>query len=516
MSLKRTILKSPFKEIVSLALIYEFPRKFLFNIIENRLHKILLERDIAHFPRKMQEDKFYMVRSMLRAIDNGLKKGWISRQVWSPFLKSFGSVYLKENNKIETFQEQYGFKPPGFITISPTKLCNLHCVGCYANSFRSAKEKLDYNIISRVIKEQKELWSSHFTVISGGEPLLYKNEGKTIFDLAKEHRDTFFLMYTNGTLINDQIARKFAEVGNITPAISVEGFEKETDERRGNGVHKKILKAFENLRKYGVPFGISITATRFNAELIMSDEFIDYYFNHHGALYGWIFQYMPIGRSFTLDLMVTPEQRLQMYLKTWKLIREKGIFLADFWNCGTVSTGCISAGRYGGYFYIDWNGNVMPCVFNPYKIHNIIEVYKQGGDLNTVLFSSFFKGIRDWQKKYALEKPSSEMGNIIIPCPIRDHYKMMYELIKKTGAEPADEAAEQALQDPEYYKGLVKYGEELKKITDKIWEKEYLEPERKRIQEINKVPQTLDFLNIQGNINHLRQALETLRNKILH
>lgn len=40
---------------------------------------------------------------------------------------------------------------------------------------------------------------------SGGKPLVFKNEGKTIFDLAKEHNDTFFLMYTNGTLINEEM-----------------------------------------------------------------------------------------------------------------------------------------------------------------------------------------------------------------------------------------------------------------------------------------------------------------------
>ena len=482
MSLRKMILQSPFKKIIILAFLNNYSRELLFKIIENRFYKALLLKDIVHFPRKLQEDKFYMLKSIINSLDRGLREGLISRKIISKFLNSFGNIYLKEKGKLENFEREYGFKPPGFITISPTKFCNLHCTGCYANSFKKAREKLDYEIVSRIIKEQKELWGSHFTVISGGEPLAYKSNGKTIFDLAAEHNDTFFLMYTNGTLINEKIAEKFAEVGNITPAISVEGFEDETDKRRGKGVFKKIMKAFENLRKYGVPFGISITATRFNADLILSEEFIDFYFYKQGALYGWIFQYMPIGRSYTLDLMVTPQQRLQMYFKTWKYIKEKGLFLADFWNCGAVSSGCISAGRAGGYLYIDWNGNVMPCVFNPYKVDNIIEVYEKGGNLNTILFSSFFKSIREWQKEYVLEKSPSEMGNIMVPCAIRDHYKMMYELIRKTGAEPADEAAEQALQDPEYYKELVKYGEELKKITDEIWKKEYLEPERKRLE----------------------------------
>ncbi|MCP2519638.1 radical SAM protein [Candidatus Aminicenantes bacterium AC-708-M15] len=515
MSLKKLMLQSPFKKIILLAFINRYSRKLLFKIIENSFYKTLLLKDIIYFPRKLQEDKFYMLKSIINALDRGIKEGLISKKIISQFLNSFGNIYFKEKNKLKNFESEYGFKPPAFVTISPTKFCNLNCTGCYANSFKKAKEKLGYKIVSRIIREQKELWGSHFTVISGGEPLAYKSNGKTIFDLAEEHNDTFFLMYTNGTLINEQVAEKFAELGNITPAISVEGFEKETDERRGKGVFKKILKAFENLRKHGVPFGISITATRFNADLILSEEFVDFYFYEQGALYGWIFQYMPIGRSYNLDLMVTPQQRLQMYFKTWEYIKGKGLFLADFWNCGAVSTGCISAGREGGYLYIDWNGNVMPCVFNPYTADNIIEVYKKGGNLNTILFSSFFKGIREWQKEYVLEKSPSEMGNIIIPCAIRDHYEIMYELIRKTGAKPANKDAEQALQDPEYYKRLMNYGEELRKITDEIWEKEYLEPERLRL-EFEKNIHSYKNNFIFEPINLFKRLSESLKFKIFH
>lgn len=481
MNPKSILLRSPFKEIAAGILYHDFPRRITVNVIEKRIHRKLSKGDTDLFPRKMQDDKFCMVRSLMRAIDNGVRNGHISRQVWIRFLNSFLRIYLEKHDKAKIFREQYGFGPPGFVTISPTKLCNLRCSGCYADSSSSTRGELDYEIVSRIVKEQKEIWDSHFTVISGGEPLLYKSEGKTVFDLAEEHNDTFFLMYTNGTLINDEMAQKFAEAGNITPAISLEGLERETDEKRGKGVHRKILKAFESLKKFGVPYGISITATRSNAGIIMSDEFIDYYFNQQGAIYGWIFQYMPIGRSHALDLMVTPEQRLQMYHETWKLIREKALFLADFWNCGAASSGCISAGRQRGYMYIDWDGNIMPCVFNPYKIHNIIEVYKKGGNLNTVLLSSFFKGIREWQEQYALNGPADTMGNIIVPCPIRDHYETMHELINRTNAQPADEAAEQALQDAEYYHGLVRYGKQAKAITDEIWERDYLGPEQKEL-----------------------------------
>ncbi|RLA92176.1 MAG: hypothetical protein DRG25_06695, partial [Deltaproteobacteria bacterium] len=149
MNPKRLILKSPVKEITEKVLFYDFSRRLVFYIIEKSLKNILLNRDREKFPRKLQQDKFCMARTMMYAIDRGLRSGQISRQVWTPFVNSFGNVYLKNLDKIKTFQEKYGFKPPGFVTISPTKNCNLQCIGCYANSFRTSRERLDFEIVTR-------------------------------------------------------------------------------------------------------------------------------------------------------------------------------------------------------------------------------------------------------------------------------------------------------------------------------------------------------------------------------
>jgi len=114
--------------------------------------------------------------------------------------------------------------------------------------------------------------------------LMYRSERKDLFDILRENQDQYFMMYTNGTLIDREAARRLAELGNLTPVISVEGWERETDARRGQGVFTRILQAMENLRACGVSFGISMTATRENAEIILSDGLIDYYFKEQGAI----------------------------------------------------------------------------------------------------------------------------------------------------------------------------------------------------------------------------------------
>jgi len=283
------------------------------------------------------------------------------------------------------------------------------------------------------------------------------------------------MVYTNGTLIDESLAARIAEVGNLTPVISVEGFQFRTDERRGPGVFERIVAAMAALRQARVLFGISLTATRHNAEEILSDDFIDFLFDRQQAVYGWVFQYLPIGRGYTLGLLPTPEQRLWMWRRIWQIIRERQILLADFWNCGTVSEGCIAAGVYGGYLYIDWNGKVMPCVFVPYAAANIRQIYQQGGTLDDVYERPYFQAIRRWQWDYGLgkERPA-EHSNWLLPCSFRDHYETACEIIGCYHPEPEDEAAAEALHDISYREGMVAYDRSLHELFDPVWEHEYL------------------------------------------
>lgn len=398
----------------------------------------------------------------------------LSRTVMRSLVHNLVSgIMIKRDQQtaISRFHEKYGTNPPGFLTLSPGKTCNLRCPGCYANAGADS-EKLDWNTFDRIIDEAKTLWGVRFLVISGGEPMVYRSEGKGILDAAEKHPDVFFMMYTNGTMINDVVAKRLAALGNVTPAISVEGWRERTDERRGTGVYNKVLDAMGRLRRAGVPFGISLTATRHNVEEIFSNEFIDFFFEKQGALYGWLFHYIPIGRSFTLNLMPTPEQRLWMWKRVWEIIRQRHILLADFWNHSTLTEGCLAAGRSDrGYLYIDWNGAVSPCVFVPYSPMDIREVYASGGNLNDIWKNPFFAGIRNWQETYRKGN-----GNLLAPCIIRDHYRDLRNLIAQFEPEPTDENARKALLDPDYARGMEEYDVAYQTLSDPLWQKYYLQP----------------------------------------
>jgi MoaA/NifB/PqqE/SkfB family radical SAM enzyme len=454
-------------------------------LLERAAYYHMVEVNDNHLPEEVQLDKVAMIKAMIRSAERGLSRGLIGSSAWNKLTGVFlGKIMYRSNELRQQFLERYSMKPPAFVLISPTGRCNLKCKGCYAGSDASPRATLPYTVVDRILQEKVKLWGSHFTVISGGEPFIYKDDGKTLLDIFERHSDQYFLVYTNGTLITLDVAKRLGELGNVTPAISVEGLEMETDDRRGKGVFKRILKAFENLRCAGVPFGISTTAFKHNCERIQDDEFVRFFFEEQGALYQWIFQYMPIGRSYTLDLMVTPEQRLRMYERTWELVRERNLFVADFWNSGTVSSGCIAAGGSygGGYFYIDWNGSVAPCAFNPFSVDNIKEVYAEEGDLNTVLFSSLLTETRNWQREYFDDKPNHERGNLLVPCPIRDHHRRMRAIIDKVHAVPIDDDGAHALADSAYGRGMAEYGDKVDCLSCPLWKEQYLAPYRTKQQ----------------------------------
>lgn len=162
----------------------------------------------------------------------------------------------------------------------------------------------------------------------------------------------------------------------------MEGFQKETDARRGDGAFKKVLDAMKALKEEGVVFGFSATATRENNDLIVSERFINF-FREKGCVVGWYFHYVPVGKKPGIELMPTAEQRLFRREELVKRRARHDILLADFWNDGPMVGGCLAGGRT--YLHINSNGEVEPCVFAHFAVDNIREK-----PLRDILQSPFF------------------------------------------------------------------------------------------------------------------------------
>ena len=361
----------------------------------------------------------------------------------------FNEFIVAKTKRMEFFA-RYKFHPPFFLVLSPSMRCNLSCLGCYADKYDKGVE-LNTDEIHRLLDEAKAM-GIYFITISGGEPFIRQD----LLDIFAAHRDMFFQVFTNGTLINERVARALSELGNILPAISIEGWEKETDARRGSGTFQKILAAMARLKEEGVLFGFSATATRQNNELIISDEFVNF-LAEQGCFIGWYFNYIPIGKESAPELMPTPQQRIHRIKRLRELRKKSTILLADFFNDGPMVGGCIAVDRY---LHINCRGDVEPCVFVHFSVDNVREK-----PLATILGSEFFHAIRRRQP-YSF--------NCYRSCLITDHPQILRQVIGECGAHPTHPDADSILGT--FAADFDRYAQAYKEMADALWKEQTLSP----------------------------------------
>jgi MoaA/NifB/PqqE/SkfB family radical SAM enzyme len=356
----------------------------------------------------------------------------------------------------ENFEKKEGIPSPATIVISPTMRCNLRCTGCYAGDY-SKKDDLPIEYVDKVITEAKEMGTCFF-VISGGEAFVRDD----MLDVYKKHNDVAFMIYTNGTFIDRDMAFKLQELGNVAPAISVEGFEKETDARRGKGVWKKVMQAMDNCRETKLIYGFSITPTKYNSDVVYSDELMKILVEDKGCMFGWYFTYIPIGRNPDVSLMQTPEQRLYGWRRVNYLRNKYPVFIGDFWNDGMHVNGCIAGGRQ--YLHVNVKGDYEPCVFTHCATHNV-----RNASLKEALASPLFRKIREEQKRPIF------VNNRMRPCMIIDHPEILREVVKETGAKPTHGNAQTVLTKCATH--LDQYAKEYGELSKPFWEKVYVKKE---------------------------------------
>jgi len=338
---------------------------------------------------------------------------------------------------------------PSLIVISPTMRCNLRCTGCYSGLY-SKDGELSEEEIDRVLAECKRL-GIYFVVVSGGEPYIMKDVWLRLF---KKYNDMYFLTYTNGTLLDEPTVKALARLGNVAPGISVEGFKEHTDKRRGQGVYDKVMKTMDLLKSEGVIFGISVTYTSENIDLITTDEFVQYYINK-GAIFAWYFMFMPVGKDPILELVPTPEQRVYCGDRVAELRRKHPLFMADFWNDGPAVGGCLAGARQ--YLHILNSGRIEPCVFAHFGVDNIRET--------TILEASnspFFKAIRR-------EFPYNDIANLKRPCMIIDNPQVLRKVVQEHLVPQGHRHSEDIIHDPDVVEWIDRYAERFENLSDPVW-----------------------------------------------
>lgn len=431
--------KDPDKNLVK---IMDWADKFAQGQFEKQRHVI---RDAITNP----ENPYYVyIRHILKDVDPHVMK--------TTAVNFFINTSLIGWPKQEECRKKYGCNIPWAILLDPTSACNLHCTGCWAAEYGN-KLNLSYDEIDDIIRQGKEL-GVYMYIYTGGEPMVRK---KDLIRLCEKHDDCIFLCFTNGTLIDEEFADDMLRVGNFIPAISLEGFESATDQRRGEGVYQKATKTMELLKRKKLIYGISACYTSANFESITSEEFYDSLVDL-GAYFIWYFHYMPVGNDASPELMPNPEQRTETYRCIRHYRATKPLFAMDFQNDAEYVQGCIAGGRR--YFHINANGDIDPCVFVHYSDSNIREK-----TILEALQSPMMMAYHDGQ-------PFNE--NMFRPCPMLENPEKLREMVAKTQAHSTD------LQSPESVEHLCakcdRYAENWKPVSEKLWEERKAEKAAKQ------------------------------------
>lgn len=303
-------------------------------------------------------------------------------------------------------QKKYKYAIPYNLLIDPTSACNIRCTGCWAADYDRHSE-LSYEKLDEILTDARKLGVSDI-LMSGGEPLMRKND---ILKLCRKHNKLPFALFTNGTMIDEAFADEMARLGNLNVFLSIEGFREATDFRRGKGIFDKVMAAMDILRQRDIGFAFSVCYHSQNYKEICSDEFLDF-MSEKGAWFGWMFNYLPLGKDADLALCTSAEQRLYVKQKVESYMKRKNFTIIDFANAGHNAFGCVAVGN--GFAHINANGDLEPCAFFHYSDSSVKEQR-----LTEALASPFFKHYRKMQ-------PLSD--NPYRPCPIMDVPHVLQQL----------------------------------------------------------------------------------------
>ncbi|MGP8010986.1 MAG: radical SAM protein [Halobacteriota archaeon] len=221
-------------------------------------------------------------------------------------------LWQRKAARVRRKWQKSGLHVPALLIVSVTSKCNLRCKGCYAfarDKRKSEAPELSAARLRTLVAEANELGISAI-LFAGGEPLIRKD----LLTITKDFPSIIFPIVTNGTLIDEGMLDHFRTQRNVIPVVSIEGDERDTDERRGVGMHKRLQNAMEEMRAKGIFFGCSVTITRSNFAAITDHLFIESLIRA-GTKLVLLLEYVSVEPG-TEDWILTDEQRSTLAQKT--------------------------------------------------------------------------------------------------------------------------------------------------------------------------------------------------------
>ncbi|MBN2434611.1 MAG: radical SAM protein [Spirochaetes bacterium] len=269
--------------------------------------------------------------------------------------KFIRNLVIKGVGTLRTFRrrKKNGGHFPAFHFISITNRCNLACQGCWVSRSDEGTD-LPLDRIDAIIAEGKRN-KSYFYGLLGGEPLLYPQ----LFDIVSNHSDCYFQLFTNGLLLDDTVADRILECGNVTPLISLEGNQTAADIRRGGSdVYRQTVDAIKRCTSRGIITGVAMSVCKSNYDMALDRSFLKELWKM-GVVYLWYYIYRPVGENPCYELALESDQIES--LRRFMIDERKSqplIIVDSYWNADGAPF-CPAA--EGLSHHINPAGYVEPC-----------------------------------------------------------------------------------------------------------------------------------------------------------
>ena len=210
---------------------------------------------------------------------------------------------------------------PLYVQLDLTNKCNLNCVYCYNRNVKYSSELSDMQLLD-LVSQIKEEVKPLFVTFSGGEPFVRKEIMFRLIKILKES-DIEIFVNTNGTLIDESVAKKIGELDIDKININLDGIDKEKhDKLRGlPGCFDRALKAIELLKKHAPHTLVSIRTVITNEnyeEIVHIAKFV----RELGLKEYMLIDFIP--KYDDQHLMMNKEEWLEFY-KIYKKIKEIGL-----------------------------------------------------------------------------------------------------------------------------------------------------------------------------------------------
>jgi MoaA/NifB/PqqE/SkfB family radical SAM enzyme len=292
-------------------------------------------------------------------------------------------LWQRKAARVRLKWQNSGLHVPALLIVSVTSKCNLRCKGCYAfarDKGKSGVPELSDARLRTLVAEANELGISTI-LFAGGEPLIRKD----LLTITKDFPSVIFPIVTNGTLIDEGTLDHFRTQRNVIPVVSIEGDERDTDERRGVGMHKRLQNTMEEMRAKGIFFGCSLTITRSNFATITDHLFIESLIRA-GTKLILLLEYVSVEPG-TEDWILTDDQRSTLAHKTERFRAQFPAIFIEIPGDEEQYGGCLAAGR--GFVHVSPDGDLEPCPVSPYSDTNVREL-----SLKEALQSRLLQAIR--------------------------------------------------------------------------------------------------------------------------